>query len=1796
MRTSARFNRLILPISSLALALSAEPARAATVAGGIGHSIVVNTNDGTVWAWGANSNGQLGDNTLTPRPTPIQVTSLANVVAVGAGYLHSVALKADGTLWTWGSNAYGQLGTGDLTSQKIPVQVLTNVVAVAAGAYHTVALKQDGSVWTWGLNSSGQLGDGGTVNRSTPGQVTGLAAASGVAAGGSHSLVILAGSGAMKSWGRNASGELGIGSTSPSNNPVSVSVVSGAVDTVAGYYFTAARKADGTFFSWGENAYGQLGLGDSVARTTPALAPATNIAALAVGSYHALAILAGGTASAWGYNGYGAVGDGSTTHRNSPVTVVGPTSVVAVAGGQYHSLAVTSTGEVWAWGYNGYSQIGDGTTVQRLSPVKVAEAGFAWKAPTPTLSPVAGIYSSTLDVTVATSPAGATLRYTTDGTDPTPSSTPYTAPVAITASTTLKARASVPGKADSNVASGQYTLKVATPSFTPAGGTYTAPQSVTMSTSSPGATIRYTTDGTTPTSNSSAYVGAVSIATTTTVKAVGFRTGWTDSDIQSRQYTMSFGQVAAPTFSPTPGTQYDTVVVTISASAGSTIRYTITGADPTASSPIYTAPVALFQTTTVKAKAFRVDYTDSVVSSATYTVKLSAPTLSLPSGTYPAGTAVNVSAAASGASLYFTLNGQDPTEADTPTTAGDPLVLGNFMLKVRAFKPGCTPSDVSVASFVTTGQLSQGTLAEGAAFGLLLRPDGTIIGWGQNVSGQLGDGSTTARSTPIGASGLTGVTSIAVGRNHALAVTQTGVVWAWGVNGNGQLGDGTKTTRLRPVRVTGLSDAVAVAAGGNTSAVLKSDGTLWLWGANASGQLGIGDTTERLTPVSVMTGVVEVTVGTDHVIARKAGGSVWAWGLNTNGQLGDGSLTSRTSPVQVAGLGTDIVHVETGDSHSVALASTGWVWTWGSNYYGQACDGSGATRTTPVRVVGVLASSVAAGAQFTVITKRDGTVWSCGFNMNGQLGDGTNTGRSWPVPLPLAGIASVVAGETSTFAISGDQAVWAWGANYYAQLGDGTAVERWLPLNVALPGFRWRAAAPVFSRPGGVYSAPTSLTLSTATEGASIRFTVDGTSPTTASPQYLVPIQIDRTTEVKALTVSGTGADSNIETSRYELQATTPQFTPGPATRTSSVSVTMTTSTAGATIRYTTDGQLPSEASTIYYAALPVDTNTTLRARAFKDGWTPSTSVIGSYLFNLGTLPAPALSPAGGQYLASVQVSMSAAAGATIRYTLDGTDPTTNSPAYPSALQFMSNTTVKAKAFHPDWSASPTSTATYTVKPHPPTLSLASGAYAVGQALTLSASDAGAVVRYTLDGSTPTTTSSAVASGTTLRLARGVTVKAVAHWPNCDVSDVVAGVYATVGAAPSARLTGGSDYSVALLPDASVWVWGSNGWAQLGIGTNVDQLQPVTLTALTGALDVDAGHHHSIGILPDGTVSTWGDNSGGALGDGTQTMRLTPVNPTVVGSPGIGAVAAGMDHTLLVTSGGGVAAWGRNSAGQLGDGSTNTRISPVTLSGVGGIVRVAAGDRHSLALNTDGTVLAWGLNSSGQLGDGTATQRNTPVPVPSLAGVVAIAAGASHSLALTSSGAVWSWGSNAVGQLGNGSTTSQSSPVPVTGLTGVIAIAASGQHSLALRQDGSVWSWGYNNAGAVGDGTTVDRITPVLVASVPGAVAIGAGASHSLAFDVDGALWTWGHNTSGQLGDGGRQPRLMPARISQSSASWTVAMPQFGLLGGSYTAEKDVVVTCATAASTIHYTLNGAEPTETIRWWPRAAPSTSARA
>jgi len=264
----------------------------------------------------------------------------------------------------------------------------------------------------------------------------------------------------------------------------------------------------------------------------------------------------------------------------------------------------------------------------------------------PVFSKTSGTYNNELFVTISCETPGAVIRYTTNGSDPTESSNQYNSGITINTTTTLKAKAFKSGWNPSTTTSATYTIiqSVATPTFSPSGGgTYTSAQivSVTISCSTPGATIRYTTNGSEPTSSSTIYSSPISFSSTTTIKAKGFRDGWTPSATESATYTiLPIGTVATPTFSPAGGTYSTAQNVALSCTtSGATIRYTTNGSEPTSSSTVYSSPISVSSTTTIKAKGFRDGWTPSATASATYTISGGTPgeMVLVPGGTFTMG-------------------------------------------------------------------------------------------------------------------------------------------------------------------------------------------------------------------------------------------------------------------------------------------------------------------------------------------------------------------------------------------------------------------------------------------------------------------------------------------------------------------------------------------------------------------------------------------------------------------------------------------------------------------------------------------------------------------------------------------------------------------------------------------------------------------------------------------------------------------------------------------------------------------------------------------------------------------------------------------------------------------------------------------------------------------------------------------------------------------------------------------------------------------------------------------------------
>ena len=391
---------------------------------------------------------------------------------------------------------------------------------------------------------------------------------------------------------------------------------------------------------------------------------------------------------------------------------------------------------------------------------------------------------------------------------------------------------------------------------------------------------------------------------------------------------------------------------------------------------------------------------------------------------------------------------------------------------VNAGSVVCWSSTSTTPGTPIAGLTDATMVAVGSGHTCALRAGGTVVCWGTNAYGQLGNGTTTtSATTPVTVTGLTDAVSVTSGENFSCARRRTGAVVCWGRNQSGQLGDGSTTNRLTPVEVTGVSGATDVRAGMRHACALVG-GALRCWGENTFSQLGDATTTNRTAPVAVpgLSGLRAFSLYLHHTCSLGTDGTVRCWGNNPYGEAGGGT-EAQTTPVAITGL-NDVVDVQQGTGNNVAtgagtswrcaLHRTGAVSCWGSasqgNASGQLGDGTTTNRTLPTRVTGLTNAAAisvgAAGGGSAVCARRtDGSAVCWGLNNYGQLGDGTTTNRLTPTPVPgMTSVAEVETNGLTTCARKTDGTIWCWGYNYYGELGQGDQLNRPNPTQVMAVG------------------------------------------------------------------------------------------------------------------------------------------------------------------------------------------------------------------------------------------------------------------------------------------------------------------------------------------------------------------------------------------------------------------------------------------------------------------------------------------------------------------------------------------------------------------------------------------------------------------------------------------------------------------------------------------------------------------------------------------------------------------------
>jgi len=325
------------------------------------HSVAIGT-DGSLWAWGSNILGEIGDGTSFIRYQPVQIRSDKTWAYVSAGLQYTIAIATDGTLWAWGSNSHGQFGNGESNRlSNTPIQIGNNNdwAIVSAGAVHTAAIKKDGTLWVWGSNKFGQLGDSTTEDRRSPVQIGHGKTWTSVTAGEDRTVAIEA-EGTLWTWGRNHWGQLGDGTTEDQHNPVLVRTDYTDWEMLAIYGLqTKATRGDGSIWHWRSGFHDYSGGWVPIAIPTK-IGEDTDWKMVGLG-LHTVALKTDGTLWAWGVNIWGQLGIGTTKDRLYPTRVCTPyTDWIYVTTGHFHTLAIRQDGSLWAWGSNFAGQLGTG--------------------------------------------------------------------------------------------------------------------------------------------------------------------------------------------------------------------------------------------------------------------------------------------------------------------------------------------------------------------------------------------------------------------------------------------------------------------------------------------------------------------------------------------------------------------------------------------------------------------------------------------------------------------------------------------------------------------------------------------------------------------------------------------------------------------------------------------------------------------------------------------------------------------------------------------------------------------------------------------------------------------------------------------------------------------------------------------------------------------------------------------------------------------------------------------------------------------------------------------------------------------------------------------------------------------------------------------------------------------------------------------------------------------------------------------------------------------------------------------
>ena len=1527
------------------------------------------------------------------------------IIQVSLGSQHSSALTSTGRLFMWGRNNYGQLGDGTVIDKNIPTEItnrfgLSNeekITQISLGSSHSSALTSTGRVFMWGRNNYGQLGDGTVIDKNIPTEITNRFGLSNeekitqISLGSSHSSA-LSSTGRVFIWGYNYNSQLGDSTLINKNIPTEITNRFGLsnnetiIQVALGENHSSALTSTGRVFVWGYNACGQLGDATLTDKNIPteitnrfSLIGEEKISQISLGSNHSSAISSTGRLFLWGYNYHGQIGDGTTINKILPTEITNrfglsnEEKIIQFSLGGSHSSALTSTGRLFMWGNNYNGQLGNITTTNRNSPTYITNYFNITDEEKITQISLGNLHSSAIT---------STGRFFVWG---------YNYEGQLGDGTTI----------NKNIPT-EITLFKSSKVFTSL--TYIYHENINQFI---------------PNKEGYIFLGWYTDLTFISLS---------DLSIMPANDIVLFGY-------------------------WSIINYDITyhlddGINHDNNPNSYTVfdEITLFNPTKIGYNFLGWYDNEGLTGEAITTISL--------------GSTINVNLYAKWEIKSYTIS-YLIVEDDYEPLSYIPLFPEESIIKVSL-------GYYNSAALTSTGRL---------------------FIWGNNFYGQLGDGTKTGKIVPIEITSCFSLSSeekiieVSLGEYNSSALTSTGRLFMWGNNYYGQLGDGTTADKTSPTEITSYfkltsnEKIIKVVLGCSHSSALTSTGRLFTWGYNYYGRLGDGTTNNKNIPTEITSNfnltseekIIDVSLGYSHSSALTSSGRLFTWGFNAYGQLGDGTYNNNYLPTEITRFfnltNDEIVHIDFKGGHSSALTSTGRLFLWGYNSYGQIGDGTIVNKTSPTEITsffnltsGETITQISIGDTFSSALTSSGRLFIWGDNTYGQLGDGTTAAKSTPIEITNRfnltndeTIIQVFLKRSHSSALSSSGRLFMWGYNTSGQLGNGTTAS---------------------------LSTPTEIIFKKSKEFVSVSY-------------YLNENIIEYLPIRDGYLFMGWYKDLSFA-NLFDL-STMPEY--------SSILYGQWTIINYDINYYLNEGNNHTGNPNSYTILDDITLLNPSKTGYNFLGWYDNEEFSGNQVTKIT--------------LGSTETVNLYAKWEIIEYNIiyelgGGINSTENPLTYQVTSNIILSEPSKEDYTFMGWYDNESFT---------------------GEAIT------------------------SIQAGTT------DDIILYAKWMRFTITyslmeddyDPLNHISLYLGES-IIQVSLGGYHSSALTSAGRLFMWGRNDSDQLGDGTNIEKVIPTEITSFFTLateeiiIQVSLGNYHSAALTSNGRLFMWGGNFMSQLGDGTTIKKSNPIEITnrfnLTSEESIIQASLGGNHSSALTSTGRLFTWGGNDYGQLGDGTILNKYTPTDITSRFGlnidetIIQITSGDFHSAALTSTGRVFMWGRNSYGQLGDETIVDRYIPTEITSLFGlnidetIIHISLGCLHSSALTSAGRLFVWGYNGNNQLGDGTFINKLIPTEITNSFSlstdehIVLISLGGIHSTALTSIGRVFMWGYNEMSAPTEITSLFSLI-----SSETIIHVFLGYSYSAALTSTGRVFMWGNNYYGQLGDGTKTNKTTPITI-----------------------------------------------------------------